>query len=425
MRRHDHADGTPLRDVATVSGMRSRLGPVVALCCLTLLVGWWSKARCLLDDGTWTEGEQYLNWCYTDIVPLYGHRGLADGEVPYIDHPVEYPVLTGAQMWLGAQLARTAVGFFHITALAGAGAVLAMLMVLAWAQVPPERLMWVAGAPTLAVYAFMNWDPLPTLLLAVAIVAHLRGHDVVSGVAAGLGVAAKLFPGVVVPLVAAARLAQGRRRDAITQVVAAIVAWAAVNLPVLAVAPEHWRRFLDLNRERVADWDSLWFLGQHAGRVDLSIGTVNLVSGLVFVAGAVAIGVVGTRQRDPADWWQLALPILCWFLLVNKVYSPQYSLWLLPLLALALPSPAPFWAFAVADLMVFAVRFPFLGGQEGLMPAPGLGVFGFAVLVRAAVLVWITVTSTVSSSPAPAARSTPLSPAALSSVPVGGRTRAV
>ena len=38
------------------------------------------------------------------------------------------------------------------------------------------------------------------------------------------------------------------------------------------------------------------------------------------------------------------------FLLTNKVYSPQYSVWLLPLFALALPQLRLFIAFEIADL---------------------------------------------------------------------------
>jgi uncharacterized membrane protein len=370
------------------------LALVIALGCLTLLIGWWSKARCLTDGG-WTGGEQYFSWCYTDIVPLYAHRGLVKGDVPYLDNPVEYPVLTGAQMWLAAQIGRNATSFYHVTALAGAGFWLAMIVMLARAGTPPGRLVFVAGAPSVVAYAFINWDPLPALLLVLAILAHLRGRDVASGVWAGLGVATKLFPGVVIPLVAAARLAQRRWRDALAHVAAASGAWLAVNLPVMILAPQGWRRFLDLNRERGADWDSLWFLLQHFTHANLNVSTINLSSGFVFLAGAVVIGVVGAQRRDPADWWQLTLPILCWFLLSNKVYSPQYSLLLLPLLALALPSPGAFWAFAVADIMVFAIRFPFLAGQEGFSPAPGLGVFAFALLTRAVILAWITVATTL------------------------------
>jgi len=374
-----------------------RVAAVAGLCCLTLAVGWWSKARCLLDDGSWTGGEEYFGWCYSDIPPLFVHRGLGGDAVPYLEAPVEYPVLTGAQMWLAAQFADTPAGFFHVTAIAGTVFVLAAVAVLAHAGLPLGRLAWVAGAPTLATCAFLNWDPLPILLLVVAIVAHVRGSDVAAGVAAGLGAAAKLFPALVVPFVVAARLAQGRPRDAAKHAAAALAAWLAVNAPVIVLAPEGWARFFELNRERVANWDSLWYLAGRALETVVPVPVVNLWSSVLFVGGALVIGIVGTRRRDPSRWWGLALPLLGWFLLVNKVYSPQYSLWLLPLLALALPRREPFWAFAVTDFWVFAVEFPFLGGQVfGPGPASvGLGVFAIAFLTRAAVLAWIVVSSTL------------------------------
>ncbi|MDP8970000.1 MAG: hypothetical protein M3N52_05810, partial [Actinomycetota bacterium] len=133
---------------------------VGALCCLTLLVGWWSKARCLADG--WTDGEQYLRWCYTDVYPLWYSERLDAGSVPYLDHPVEYPVLTGAQMWAAAAVAgrvaseRPAQAFFHVTAAVGAVAAVAVVALLAAVGLGPGRAAWWAGSPTLAAYAFMN-----------------------------------------------------------------------------------------------------------------------------------------------------------------------------------------------------------------------------------------------------------------------------
>jgi uncharacterized membrane protein len=402
---------------------------VLALCAVALLAGWWTKARCLTDGG-WQGGEQYHAWCYTDIYPLYFARDL-DRAVPYLDRPVEYPVLTGAQMWLAAQAVRglpahrRPVAFFHATAAVGAVLLLGAVWLLSREGLPARRLAWFAAAPTLVVYAFMNWEPLPVLLLVAGIVLHRRGRDAAAGVAAGLGTAAKLFPGVLVPLVAASRWAQGRRRDAAVHVGAAAGAWAAVNVPVAVAAPEGWWRFVELNRARLADWDSLWFLAEQVRGATFAVATVNAGSAALFVVGAAAIIAGGTRLRPPDRWWELALPLLCWFLLTNKVYSPQFSLWLLPLMAVALPHgdrgararrhapgnrppqaprhpygdrppqapryplAAPFVAFAVADLAVFALRYPFLGGVAGFEPAPGYLPFGVAVAARAAVLAWV------------------------------------
>lgn len=376
---------------------RWAVAAIVALCAAVLLAGWWTKARCLVDGEGWQDGEQYTAWCYTDVYPLWFAERLDAGAVPYLDHPVEYPVLTGAQMWLAAQAVRPldadlrAEAFFHVTALAGGAAALAVLVVLARAGLPPRRLLWWAAAPALATYAFLNWDPVPVLAATVAVVAHARDRDAVAGVAAGLGAAAKLYPGLLVPVAVAARLAQRRPRAALLHAGAAAGAWLAVNLPVLLAAPDGWWRFVELNRERPADWDSLWFLAEQVRGAALAVPVVNTWSAAAFAAGAAAIAVLGARRRDPSRWWELLLPLLAWFLLTNKVYSPQFTLWLLPLAALALPRAGPFVALLAADLAVFGVRFPFLGGLEGHGPAPGYGWFAAALLARAAVLVWIIV----------------------------------
>ena len=380
------------------------LGAVLAL---TLLLAWASKARCLTNGG-WDGGEQYMGWCYTDIYPLWFAERLHEGATPYVDHPVEYPVLIGAQMWVSAGLVRAFVfdaatwptSFFHANVLLGS----IFYALAAWRLwkmgLTPTRMLWFIAAPTFVVYAFMNWDASAVLLSVLAIDLHRRNRDVASGVFAGLGAAAKLFPGFLVPIVVVARLLQRRPRDAVRHGGAAAGAWLAVNLPVLIRAPDGWAEFLRLNRTRPADWDSLWFFWQQVRERALDVSLLNLVSAGLFVGGAAVIVAIAWRRLGPDEMWRALLPVVCWFLLTNKVYSPQFSIWLLPLMALTLPRAPTFAAFAVADLFVFALRFPFLGGGQDLAPAPGYPVFAVAIIVRAAILIWVLVESLSAAPPA-------------------------
>ena len=364
----------------------SRRGTILAVVAVlaSMAAALFAKSWCGIPGDTVS---QYLHWCYSDVPPLYYSERLAEGAVPYLDHAVEYPVLTGLWMGIAAALARDVTGFFWWTAvLLVASAVVTTVLLVR--EVGVVRALAFALAPTLMISGAVNWD-LPAVALATAgIVAHRRGRDGWSGVWLGLGTAAKLFPGLLLLLtVPAAWRLRGRRAGLVTGG-AALAAWAAVNVPVLLAAPRAWWRFFELSSTRPPDWDSLYTLVANASGASFGTGAVNLVSALLFAVGATAIVTVAVR-RDPAERWHLAaLPLLAGFLLANKVYSPQFSLWLLPLFALSFPGWGWLAAFAVADVAVTLTRFPYLAEfvGDGIPGAWSYGPFGFAVLVRAVVL---------------------------------------
>jgi uncharacterized membrane protein len=81
--------------------------------------------------------------------------------------------------------------------------------------------------------------------------------------------------------------------------------------------------------------------------------------------------------------------VVCAFLLVNKVWSPQYSLWLVPLAVLAIPRWKPVLAWMAVDALVWAPRMAYYLGPErkGLPIEPFLG----AVLIRDAMVLLLVV----------------------------------
>lgn len=367
------------------TGQTVALGVVLGVLGTALAVGF--KLRCGMPADL---AGQYLQVCYSDIPPLFFAERLDVGAVPYLDHPVEYPPLTGMWMWLAALPATTAAAFYGWTSalLVLSGGVVGGL--LAW-TVGLRRSLVFAAAPVLWVSGALNWD-LPSLALATAgLVAHRRGRDGWAGVWLGLGAAAKLWPALLLPgVVLAAGVLRGRSAGW-RAAGGALAAWAAINLPVALAAPDGWLRFLELNRERPADWDSLWrVVGGWAG-LDLAVPTLNLVAGGVTVVGCAALLLLALRWDPPQQWHLVALPVVAWFLVAGKVWSPQFSLWLLPLLALATP---PVWglvAFFVADLAVTFTRFPYLGGFAGLEDGAPAWPFEVAVVVRAVVVLVVAV----------------------------------
>jgi hypothetical protein len=109
----------------------------------------------------------------------------------------------------------------------------------------------------------------------------------------------------------------------------------------------------------------------------------------------VGVLVLGLTAPAAPRLAQLGFLVVAGFLLVNKVYSPQYGLWLLPWFALALPNPTLFVLFELSDVAVFVTRFTWFGrlGADGGDPAfagyhgAPLGAFELAVAIRALILI--------------------------------------
>jgi uncharacterized membrane protein len=164
-------------------------------------------------------------------------------------------------------------------------------------------------------------------------------------------------------------------------------------------------RFFELNQTRGADWDSLYLQVQHlhtdkgTAKV-LRNGLADLVTDRSspptklnrWVAGLVLLVLVGVallafkaprRPRLP----QLLFLTLTGFLLVNKVDSPQYVLWLLPLAVLARPRWRPFLAWQAAECLVLLSRFYFFVGNDKPGQGIDIGWFFFCILLRDALLI--------------------------------------
>jgi uncharacterized membrane protein len=365
---------------------RASLAVVLLITALTLSIGWAMKAPCL---GSWADGRQYTRLCYSDVAALYASddrdRGLDERRFPYLDGQNEYPVLTGITMWTAALPATSYSSYFVWTSVLLAGA--AGITAIALHRTTGRRALLFAAAPTLAIYAFVNWDLIAVALATAATVAYLRNRDVAAGVLLGLGAAAKLYPALLVIPFALGHLRAGRRDVARRIVAWSAGTWLAVNLPFALFGFDRWWEFFRFNAQRVADWDSLWFVFSRAVGFTWSPALVNALAAAAFVLLALALWWVAERRRPGFAAWTFGFPLLVAFLLTGKVYSPQYGLWLLPWFALTLPSPGLFLAFGVSDALVFYTRFTFFAELQEVGPGLPFWPFGLAILLRAAVLV--------------------------------------
>ena len=91
----------------------------------------------------------------------------------------------------------------------------------------------------------------------------------------------------------------------------------------------------------------------------------------------------GARRRRGWPSWRFL--VLVGFLVVNKVYSPQYVLWLLPLAVLARPRWRDLLIWQAGELLYFAMVWLYLGGYTAsALPAAPDVAYSLAILVRVA-----------------------------------------
>jgi uncharacterized membrane protein len=365
---------------------------LLALTFLTCAVGLLQKDYC--RDTGWAAPGNYVHACYSDIPPLYFGRGLADGDVPYIgqapERQVEYPVLTGLAMWATAQLvpsdddpAQRSLRYFDVNALALAVcAAVAVAATALLARNRPWDAAMVAVAPGLALAGTVNWDLYAVALLAVGMLAWARDRPFAAGVLIGLAAAAKFYPLFVLGPLLVLCLRAGRLREFLATLAGAAAAWAAVNVPVMLADFEGWARFYRLSEERGAGFSSIWFVLSQQGHA-VPEGALNLVAGGLFALCCAGVAVLAlTAERRPR-LAQLAFLVVAAFLLTNKVYSPQYLLWLLPLAALARPRWRDFLIWQAGEVVHFFGIWMLIAGYPPGNADRALGEDGYGVTVLA------------------------------------------
>ena len=217
-------------------------------------------------------------------------------------------------------------------------------------------------SPLLIVHAFTNWDLLAIGITAGAMLAWARKKPILAGALLGLGTAAKLYPVLLLGPLLVLCLRAGKMAAWTRAALAAAAVWLVINVPVMLAYPQGWYEFIRLNSERPPEYDSWYFIYATLSRSKIwdsapgadSPTLVNLVSLALFAIACLAIGWLGLSAQRRPRFAQLAFLVIAAFLLTNKVWSPQYSLWLLPLAVLALPRwrPLLLWQFSEAIVWV-------------------------------------------------------------------------
>jgi uncharacterized membrane protein len=354
-------------------------------------LGMVQKLPCYGTDWFYGANAQYVHACYSDIPHLFYARGFSAGLTPYFNRVpdavsggmsyLEYPVLTGLFMEVASWATPHSSDLMHREQfywLVNAGMLLVCAAVTAVAVARTHRrrpwdALLVALAPACALTATINWDLLAVALTAVGMLMWARSRPVAAGVLIGLATAAKLYPVLLLGPLLLLCLRGGRMRPYGKALGAAAGAWLVVNIPVMVFAWNGWEKFYTYSQSRGIDFGSLWLMiSQETGNPMSAANSYAVALMLLLCAGIAALILYAPRRPRFA---QVAFLMIAAFVLTNKVYSPQYVLWLIPLAALARPRWRDFLVWQACEVMYFLGIWEYLayttGGNTKGLPQGG------------------------------------------------------
>jgi uncharacterized membrane protein len=306
---------------------RSRPELAAAACGLFLFC--WG----LVHLDLWSR-HQIVDW---PTYERYGDAILHQGLVPYRDFAVEYP--PGALLMF---LLPVAFGDYA-SAFAWQMAACGVALVAVVAAIRVEASFYVALAPVLTGSLILSrFDLWPALLTVSALAALLYERHRLAWGFLGAAFAAKLWPFVVVPLALVRSYRAGRARAVLVGIAVAAIAF----VPFAVLAPRGVWHSLSGQGSRPLQIESLGaslfttfghphVITTHGSQNVAGHGTVGAVVALAQAAVLVALWVAFARgPATDARLLRYTAACVCAFVALGKVLSPQFLIWLIPLVPL-------------------------------------------------------------------------------------------
>jgi hypothetical protein len=321
----------------------------------------------------------------TSIYFDYAAR-MAHGFRPYVDFPIEYPPLA-IPLFLIPGHTNDVVAYtdwFNVemfAMLAAAAAATAAAAAHLWRTGRKAWLVDVAFAGSvLATGAIVGnrYDAAVAFILALFLLLLARGYWTAAALALGIGFALKLTPAILLPLVLVLAV---RRRS---------IAWGACYfalgaflpfIPYLINGTKGLEYIFTYHLHRPLQIESVLatplLFGHVIGRLWVEVGTAygsqfvaatgadtlaRLSGVLELVALAVTYGLIWRRRATLRATPRLVplavLSLILAFMTFGKVLSPQYFIWILPVVALVIVERRILGFVLIAVLLLTQIEFP-------------------------------------------------------------------
>ena len=370
--------------------MRPTARVLIALAILASLFSFLKFSHC--ESKNWATPDQYVHACYSDLPSLFGDRELNKHKWAYVgtEKAVEYPVITGLVMYATAVITPTnshsATNYFLINAFLIA--LLFVFIVVLIAHIKPKYWYLLLTAPAMIASLYINWDLWAITSMLISIYWFDKEKYKWSAFALGISISTKFMPIFLLLPIFLILWRKNKIREIAQYSGIVIASWLAINLPVALTTPQGWWRFYELNLSRGADWGSPWLAFSMLG---LHLGNLNYLTILALLAGLTIITLIFFEFSITPTLAQMSFILLAVVMIVSKVYSPQYVLWLTPLAILGLnkKSVHAFWIWQGGEIIYHVAIWQHLATVTGAhfgLPATG---YALMTLVRIATTIYL------------------------------------
>ena len=303
-------------------------------------------------------------------------EALLNGHVPYRDFFMEYPpgALAVFLPPAGATASHYNAAFKALMALCGAASLVLVAFLLVRLGASARRLwigvLLVAASPlALGPISLNTYDAWPASLTVAALALLLARRDVIALAVLGLAFAAKVYPVVLLPVALVWTWRTRGRRIALTGLAAFAAVAIVIALPFFILAPHGLVESFRSQAARGLQIESLGaqvlVAADHLGLYSVTVAhhtsgavsydlrgsfpqALGALSSALQLAAVMLVAWLYARGRDDAHRLTLTFAAaVAGFLAFTRFFSPQYLVWLVPLLPLV-DSVAAWTLLAVA-----------------------------------------------------------------------------
>jgi len=253
-----------------------------------------------------------------------------------VQHPVEYPALTGLIMWLLSFLvspSETAIfDYYRITA--GIQIVIfAICAYLIYKLTGKKYAYYFVLAPAVLYSLNRNWDIWAIAAMLFAILLFERKKYLLSAILLSVAIATKFFPLVLMLPIMIILLRNRQIATFIKYGLTVLISWMLINLPFVLVDLEGWAYFYKFSAERALGSASFYEI------VNIFIPGIKFSSFHFYILNVLVFLLVTAfliKLKTVPTLAESSFFVMFAFILFNKQYSMQYVIWLTSLAVITL-----------------------------------------------------------------------------------------